>query len=148
MLTTLALSIGNGRAGAHLDVSKAPPRQTGPRLGLLAILLVLPVALLIGVQAAGSATGWYSLDTLGAPWVDALTAASLCALVAVGLVVLTRLRVSVAHRGHRAWSALVTLDLGVLEALALAIGVVLIALFVVHLVADALACANGVKRAC
>jgi hypothetical protein len=148
MLTTLALSIGNGRAGAHLDVSKAAPGRTGPRLGLLAVLLVLPVALLIGVQAVGSITGWYSLDTLGAAWVDALTAASLCALIAVGLVVIARLRVSIARPGRRAWSALVTLDLGVLEALALTIGVVLIALFAVHLVADGLACANGVTRAC
>ncbi len=147
MLTTLALSIGDGRAGAHLDVSRAAPGRAGPRLGVLAILLVLPITLLIGVQATGSMGGWYRLDTLGTPWVDALTAASLCALVAVGLVVLTRLRVSVAHTG-RAWSASVTLDLGVLEALALAIGVGLIAVFAVHLIADGLACANGVKRAC
>lgn len=151
MLTTLALSVGNGRVGAHLDVSRAAVRRAGLRLGVLAIALVLPIVLILGVQATGAITGLYRLDALmhapGAPWVDVLSAASLSALLALAIVVVARLRISFGHRDGT-WRASVTLDLSVLEALALGAGVVLVALFAVHLLADGFACANGVTRAC
>jgi hypothetical protein len=58
-----------------------------------------------------------------------------------------RLRIVVGRR-EESRQVTVTLRLTALEGLALAIGAGLLALFLVHLVADGLACARGAAGAC
>jgi hypothetical protein len=141
MLTTLEFSLGSGHAAARFDVSQERPPSAGRRLGVVTLLLVMPILLLIGCQAVGSITGWYSLDhamnSPGAPWVTVLAASALSALVALGILLAARLRLTASHIDG-SWRLAVTLRL--------ASG--LIALFAVHLLADGLACARGVKSAC
>lgn len=151
MLTRLELSFGGGHAGARLDVSRERPPSAGRRLGVVTLLLVMPILLVIGSQALGAITGWYSLDRAmnspGAPWVTVLAAATLSALLALVVLLAARLRLAGSHCDG-SWRLAVTLRLTPLETAALAIAAGLIALFVVHLVADGLACARGVKSAC
>jgi hypothetical protein len=151
MLTTLELSFGSGHAGARLDMSRERPPSAGRRLGVVTLLLVMPILLVIGSQAVGAITGWYSLDRAmnspGAPWVTVLAAATLSALLALAVLLAARLRLAASH-ADGSWRLAVTLRLTTVETLALAIAAGLIALFVVHLLADGLACARGVKSAC
>jgi hypothetical protein len=151
MLTTLEFSLGSGHAAARLDVSQERPPSAGRRLGVVTLLLVMPILLLIGCQAVGSITGWYSLDhamnSPGAPWVTVLAASALSALVALGILLAARLRLTASHIDG-SWRLAVTLRLTSVETLALGIAAGLIALFAVHLLADGLACARGVKSAC
>jgi hypothetical protein len=151
MLTTLELSFGSGHAAAHFDVSRERPLSAGRRLGVVTLLLVMPILLLIGCQAVGSITGWYSLDhamnSPGAPWVTVLAAATLSALVALGILLAARLRLAASH-ADGSWRLAVTLRLTTVETVALVITAGLIALFVVHLLADGVACARGVQSAC
>ena len=151
MLTTLEFSLGSGHAAARLDVSRERPPSAGRRLGVVTLLLVMPILLLIGCQAVGSITGWYSLDhamnSPGAPWVTVLAAATLSALVALGILLAARLRLAASHIDG-SWRLAVTLRLTSVETLALAIAAGLLALFVVHLLADGFACARGVQSAC
>ena len=151
MITTLQLSVGGGRATLNLDVSKGSAPASRRRLGLLLLLLVMPVVLVIGGQAIGSLTGWYSLDRVmnapSAPWVYLLTAATFGVLLAVCVVLVTRLRL-VIGRQDRSRQLTVTLSLTALEALSLLIAAGLLTLFAVHLLADGLACARGVRSAC
>ena len=151
MLTQLRLSLGGGRAALHLDVGRAAGPSSHRRLGQLTLLLVLPIVLVLGAQALGLLSGWYSLDTLmhapGPPWVDVLGGAALSALIAMVVLIAVRLRV-VAARADGSWTVSVTLRLTALEALALAIAVGLVGLFIAHLFADGLACVRGVKSAC
>jgi hypothetical protein len=151
MLTTLELSLGSGHAAARLDVSRERPPSAGRHLGVVTLLLVIPILLLIGCQAVGSITGWYSLDHAmnapGAPWVTVLAAATLSALGGLGILLAARLRLAASHIDG-SWRLAVTLRLTSVETLALAIAAGLIALFVVHLLADGVACARGVHSAC
>jgi hypothetical protein len=151
MLTTLEFSFGSGHAGARLDVSRERPPSAGRRLGVVTLLLVMPILLLIVGQAVGSITGWYSLDhvmnSAGAPWVTILAVATLSALVALGILLAARLRLAASHVDS-SWRLAVTLRLTAVETLALGIAAGLLALFVVHLLADGFACARGVTSAC
>lgn len=151
MLAKLEMSVGRGHATLNLDVSRGDGPVTQRGLGLLAVSLAMPIALVIGAQSIGLLTGWYSLDRLmsapGPPWVYMLTAASCGVLLALAIIVVARLRI-VADRGKGSQSLAVTLRLTGLEALALGIAAGLLALFVVHLAADGLACARGVPGAC
>ena len=111
----------------------------------------MPILLLIGCQAVGAITGWYSLDRVmnspGEPWVTVLAAATLGALLALGILLAARLRLAASH-SDGSWRLAVTLRLTTVETVALAIAAGLIALFIVHLFADGFACARGVKSAC
>jgi hypothetical protein len=151
MLTTLELSFGSGHARARLDMSRERPPSAGRRLGVVTLLLVMPILLVIGSQAVGAITGWYSLDRAmtspGVPWVTALAAATLSALLALVVLLAARLRLAGSHTDG-SWRLAVTLRLTTVETLALGIAAGLIALFVVHLLADGLACARGVTSAC
>jgi hypothetical protein len=151
MLTTLEFSLGSGHAAARLDVSRERPLSAGWRLGVVTLLLVIAILLLIGCQAVGAITGWYSLDGImnapRAPWVTVLAAATLGALLALGILLAARLRLAASH-SDGSWRLAVTLRLTTVETLALGIAAGLIALFVVHLLADGFACARGVQSAC
>jgi hypothetical protein len=151
MLARLEMSVGRGHATLHLDVSRGDGPVTRRRFGLLAVALAMPIVLVIAAQSIGLLTGWYSLDRLmsapGPPWVYVLTAATCSVLLALGIIVVARLRI-VAERGEGSRRLAVTLCLTGLEALALGIAAGVLALFVVHLVADGVACARGVREAC
>ena len=151
MVTTLRISLGGGHASLNLDISRGSGPAARGRLGLLAVLLVAPLVLLIACQSLGSITGWYSVDQLmnapRGPWVYLLTAATFGVLLAVVMLLVTRLRL-VMERRDGVRQLTVTLRLTKLEAFCLGIGALLVALFVAHLVADGLACARGTQSAC
>jgi hypothetical protein len=151
MLTTLEFSLGSGHAAARLDMSRERPPSAGRRLGVVTLLLVMPILLVIGCQAVGAITGWYSLDRAmnspGEPWVTVLAAATLSALLALVVLLAARLRLAASHTDG-SWRLAVTLRLTTVETVALVITAGLIALFVVHLLADGFACARGVRSAC
>ncbi len=150
MVTTFRISVGSGGVAVSLEMIKCrvPPR--GRRLGWLAVLLITPLALVIACQALGLITGWYSLDHAlnapGPPWVYLLTAAT-AGVVAAGVVLLSRVRMTSAREGGRR-ELVVCLRLTTLEAAGFAVLTVLLGLFVAHLMADGLACARGIRSAC
>ncbi len=145
------MSAGGGHATLHLDVSRGRGAVSARRFGLVAVTLAVPILLVIAAQGIGLLTGWYSLDRLmsapGPPWVWVLTASTCSAVLALGIIVVARLRI-VADREEGSRRLVVTLRLTGLEALALGIAASVLALFVIHLVADGAACARGVRSAC
>jgi hypothetical protein len=151
MLTTLEISVGTGQASLNVAVRRGGGSSTGRRLGLVTVVLVLPIVVVLGGQAIGLLTGWYSLDRLmnapGAPWVYVLSVSTLGVLLALATVLAVRLKLAFA-RSPGSWRLALTLRLTAIEALVLGIGGALLVLFVGHLLADALACARGVHTAC
>ena len=151
MVTELEISLGGGHATVNLDLSWRQSATAGRRVGLLALLLATPMALLLGAQVVGAVTGRYNLDQLlGAPrgpWVYLLAGGTMAVVLALIVVLVTQLRVAVgSQEGVRRFA--VTLRLTALEALSVVLAGGFVALFVVHLVADGLACARGVVQAC
>lgn len=149
MLARLQVSAGRGRATLNLDVSGEGRPSARRRLGRLTLALVLPIVVVLGVQ--GWLTGWHGVDRLmngrGAPWVWVLTAATIGLLMVLAIVLVARLRI-VAERSDGVRAVTVTLLLTTVEALSLGIALGFLTIFVVHLLADGIACARGVSRAC
>jgi hypothetical protein len=146
MLTTLEASVARGRASVHLDVSRSAAAHSSRRLGLAALAMVVPVAVLLRYAALASATGLHDLD-LGPvrPWVPA--AIVLCSLGGCVLLAVTRVRFSVG-RADGGWHGRVSMQLAPWELVAAVLGLLVLGIFAAHLLADGYACANGVKTAC
>ena len=151
MMAELEISLGGGRAALRLNLDWRSGTVAGRRLGVVALLLVSPIVVLLGAQAFGVITGWYSLDRLlnapGGPWVYLLTAGTAAVVLALIVVLGARLRIA-AERAGAARCLRLTLRLTAVETLAIMLAAALMGLFVVHLVADGLACARGVSSAC
>ena len=149
--TSLGVSLGDGGADAHLHIGRTTAAPARRWVGAVAAALVAPMILIMTAQAAGSISGRYSLDTLlgapRAPWTALLAAATLAAVAGVLVLLAARLRVTVRRDDGRV-SATVTMRVSTLELVALGLGALLLAAFAAHLVADSVACANGVRRAC
>ena len=151
MFASLQVAVGRGRGTLSVHVRRDGRPPTRRRIGWLVFALVVPMITVIGVQGLGSLTGWYGLDRLmnapGAPWVDVLTAATIGLLLVPAVLIALRLRIA-AERSDGVRSVTVTILLTTVEALSLAIAAGFLALFVVHLFADGIACARGVLSAC
>ncbi len=146
MVTSLEASVARGRASIHLEVSRSPASRSSRRLGLAAMALVVPAAVVLGYAALASAIGLRDLDLGPArPWL--YTGISVLCVAGCALVAVARLRFS-AGRGDGGWHGRVSVQLAPWELVAALIGLALLAIFAAHLVADGYACVNGVRSAC
>jgi hypothetical protein len=149
MLTSVDLAFGSGHASAHLDISRSAPPPSTRRLGLLALALVVPVALILA-SAAMAGIGMHAFDLGQYPRVvrqGGVVVLITGPVVALALLALGGLRGSVDHADGR-WHGHLSLQLASWGMVAAVLGCLVLAVFVGHLAADGYACANGVRSAC
>ncbi len=148
--TSFEVSVGGGRASAHLDLSRSPAGSAPRALGIVALLLVLPVMALLTGAALASATGSQAFDVsrggvlperLGIGMVIALP------LLALALLAVSRVRLAMGRDAGR-WRGRIDVRLAPVELVAALLGLFLLLFFVGHLLADGYACVNGLRRAC
>ena len=109
MVTSLEASVARGRASIHLEVSRSPASRSSRRLGLAAMALVVPAAVILGYAALASAIGLRDLDLGPArPWL--FTGISVLCVAGCALVAVARLRFS-AGRGDGGWHGRVSVQL-------------------------------------
>jgi hypothetical protein len=146
MVTCLEASVARGRAAVHLEFSRSVTPRASRRLGLTALALVVPAAVVLAYGALGSATGRRDINLgFAQPWLLAAIG-FLCAAGCV-LLAVTRLRFS-AGRNEGGWRGRVSVQLAPWELIAALIGLAVLVVFTGHLVADWFACVNSVRSAC
>jgi hypothetical protein len=151
MLTTsFELAVGGRHASAHLDVGRSSSQASRRALGVVALALVLPVLALLVSAILANVTGNPSLSISRSNFLPerlGLGLVLVLPIAALALVVVTRFRVALA-RTETGWRVRVFVRLAPLELAAALIGLLLLAFFVGHLLADGYACANGIRKAC
>ena len=147
MVADVQIAVGRGHAGASLSLDRSP-RGARSNLLLAAVcgLLTLPFTVGLALSAAGAREGLLGLLTGGAhPGPARLL--QLGPPVALIILAAARLRVG-AERGSGRWVGHITARLDRWELVIAVLALLVVGLFGAHLVADGLACANGVTHAC
>ncbi len=154
MTADFQLALARGHAGVSLAFDRPPPgagrHRAWPAVLALALTLPFTVALTLNIIAATThvfaieaVPGW--LFGAGSPGLGRI--ASLGPPLALLLLAGSRLRLHVL-REERGFVARLTAHLSRWEIAAAVLALCISALFFGHLVADGIACANGVSRAC
>jgi predicted Co/Zn/Cd cation transporter (cation efflux family) len=150
MLTTLEVSVGGGHASMRIDIGRSTAPGQRHFLGLVAVALVLPLAVLFASAMLHAITGSSRLGVIEAagPAAPVVGAVALGAtLVALAVLVIARVRLRV-ERGEARWHGQLSVDVNAWEMAGGLAGLVLVGLFAAHLIIDGVACAGGVVRAC
>ncbi len=138
-----------------MDVERATSAESRgyrPLLVAVSVLLVAPLAIALVAGASHEATG-LTLLPAGLPnTVVSSLALALSAFLGPPLAVLMNLvamsHVSLSRSRHERISGEIAMTFGVLQGIVVVLAVLLAVAFYGHLLADAFACANGVRSAC